>query len=309
MAVFYDTDLLPKFKKAVVTIGTFDGVHLGHLVILNEVARQAREIGGESILVTFEPHPRKLLYPDQSIQIITPLDEKIQLVTKAGIDHVVVAPFTMDFAKLSAREYITQFLIRLFDPEFIIIGYDHHFGHDRTGDIELLKELQPAHRYQVIEIPAQLIQEAAVSSTKIRKALKDGEVAEASEMMGRPYSLTGIVVEGKRLGRTLGFPTANLRPISSDQIIPSIGIYAVKVEFEGQLLPGMLSIGYNPTVSNDNIINIEVHLLQFDGDLYGKRLTLQFVERLRDELKFDSLEALRQQLIEDQKATKEIFGL
>ena len=173
----------------------------------------------------------------------------------------------------------------------------------------MLKELQPAYRYQVIEIPAQLIQEAAVSSTKIRKALKDGEVAEASEMMGRPYSLTGIVVEGKRLGRTLRIPTANLRPISSDQNIPSIGIYAVKVEFEGQLLPGMLSIGYNPTVSNDNIINIEVHLLQFDGDLYGKRLTLQFVERLRDELKFDSLEALRQQLIEDQKATKEIFGL
>lgn len=308
MAIFYNINDLPTFKNAVLTIGTFDGVHLGHRMILDEVVRHAKEINGESIVLTFEPHPRKLLFPEQSLKLITPLEEKIQLIAAEGIEHIVVAPFNKAFANLSATDYIEHFLVKYFHPESIIIGYDHHFGHDRKGDIHLLKEFQTDYNFKVYEIPAQLIDAAAVSSTKIRHAIMEGNVQEAAHMIGRNYSLKGNVVEGAKLGRTIGFPTANIQPDDNDQLLPAVGVYAVKIEIGNELYKGMLNIGYKPTVTEEKKLAIEVHIFDFDKDIYNETVNIIFVERLRDEQKFPSLDALKTQLNNDKVAAKKILG-
>jgi len=305
MALFFDIESLPKFENAVVTIGTFDGVHLGHRTILNEVIKHAKEVKGESIVVTFEPHPRKLLFPDQPIKLITPLQQKLDLIIRGGIHNVVVAPFTREFSQLSADEYIKDFLVKKFKPQSIVIGYDHHFGHDRKGDINLLKEYAERYGYNVYEISAQLIDEAAISSTKIRNALSEGRVTDANHMLGRSYSISGTVVEGKKLGRELGYPTANIRHSEPDQILPAIGIYAVRVKWGQSTYKGMLSIGLNPTVSDDRSIKIEVNIFDFDRNIYGDMIEIEFVQYLRDEQKFDSLDALREQLHKDKETSLE----
>ena len=307
MALFFDIDALPKFERTVLTIGTFDGVHRGHKTILEEVAKHAKEVNGESILITFEPHPRKLLFPDQPLKLITPLQQKLELITKAGIQHIVVAPFTREFSQLSAKEYIRDFLVKIFRPHSIVIGYDHHFGHDRTGDIHLLKECANEYGYKVYEIPAQLIDEAAVSSTKIRQALTEGRVTDANHMLGHNYSISGTVTEGNKLGRTIGYPTANIRHSEPEQILPGIGIYAVKVKWQQQVLNGMLSIGHNPTVTDDKSIKIEVNIFDFNENIYGELLEVQFVEWLRNEEKFVSLDALKEQLHKDKIAAQKIL--
>ena len=308
MAVFYNTERLPVFNNAVLTIGTFDGVHHGHRSILKEVVRRAKEVNGESIVVTFEPHPRKLLFPDQPLKLITPLDTKLELITDCGIGHIVVVPFTEAFSQLSAAEYVEQFIVRLFRPNTIIIGYDHHFGHDRTGNIGLLRSLEASFGYHLIEIPAQIVDEAAVSSTKIRKALLSGKVAEASHMLGRSYSLKARVVDGRKLGRTLGYPTANLEPLEPDQIVPGQGIYAVEVIHADQRYGGMLSIGYNPTVSEEGTLHIEVNIFEFGKNIYGEWLEVLFIDWLRAEEKFDSLEALVTQLGKDRVNSLDIIA-
>lgn len=301
MAVFYDINNLPKFANAVLTVGTFDGVHQGHRAILREVTAHAQRIGGESVLFTFEPHPRKLLFPGQPLGIITPLHEKLRLITEAGIHHVVVVPFTHEFAALTAEEYVANFLVGVFHPASIVIGYDHRFGHDRKGDIHLLRQLAPKWQYDVTEIHAQLIDEATVSSTKIRHALAAGTVGDAAAMLGRYYTLKGLVVHGKKLGRQLGYPTANLQPLDPDQVIPGIGIYAVRASVAGVQYDAMLSVGYNPTVNSEKVLHIEANLFGFDADIYGQELELTFVQRLRGEQKFDSLDALIAQLHEDKR--------
>jgi riboflavin kinase / FMN adenylyltransferase len=301
MAIFYNTDSLPKFKNAVITIGTFDGVHLGHRKILQEVADHARKVDGESIVVTFEPHPRKLLFPDQKLSLITSLEQKLALISETGIQHIVVAPFTREFSNLSAQAYIEQFLVKLFHPARIIIGYDHHFGHDRTGDMELLKRYEQDFGYKVYEIPAQLIEEATVSSTKIRKGLAAGHVAEAAHMLGRQYSIAGTVVEGAKLGRTIGYPTANIKPLDADQLVPANGVYAVRIKRQEQEYKGMLNIGVKPTVTTENKPTIEVNIFDMDEDLYGEQLEVFFVERLRAEEKFPSLDILKEQLARDRQ--------
>lgn len=305
MALFFDIESLPKFENAVVTIGTFDGVHLGHRTILNEVIKHAKEVKGESIVVTFEPHPRKLLFPNQPIKLITPLQQKLDLIIRGGIHNVVVAPFTREFSQLSADEYIKDFLVKKFRPQSIVIGYDHHFGHDRKGDINLLKEYADRYGYKVYEISAQLIDEAAISSTKIRNALSEGRVTDANHMLGRNYSISGTVVEGKKLGRELGYPTANIRHSEPEQILPAIGIYAVKVRWGQNIYKGMLSIGLNPTVTDDRSIKIEVNIFDFDRNIYGDMIEIEFVQYLRDEQKFDSLDALREQLHKDKETSLE----
>lgn len=308
MAIFYDTNSLPQFNKPSITIGTFDGVHLGHKTILKELSRHAREAGGESVVITFEPHPRKLLFPQQSLKLITPLQDKLQLISDAGIQHIVVVPFTRDFADMPARDYVEHFLVAKFQPGRIVIGYDHHFGHDRTGNIQLLRQLQQEFGYQVFEIPAQLIDEAAVSSTKIRNALTEGMVADAAQMLGRNYCLKGTVIKGKSLGRTIGYPTANIQPSDADQLVPSNGIYAVQVKWKERSMGGMLSIGFNPTVTDEGVRHIEVNIFDFDEDLYGELLEISFVQWLRSEEKFPSLEALKAQLAEDERRSREILG-
>ncbi|RYZ52163.1 MAG: bifunctional riboflavin kinase/FAD synthetase [Sphingobacteriales bacterium] len=302
MAIFYDTDQLPEFQKAVLTIGTFDGVHQGHKQILEEVVLHARQVNGTSIVITFEPHPRKLLFPGQSLGLLTPLEQKLDLITAAGIENIIVAPFTLEFSRLSAEQYIEAFVVDKVHPETIIIGYDHHFGHDRAGNIGLLRAFQEKFGYHVLEIPAQLIDQAAVSSTKIRKALNTGKVEHAAVMLGRNYSMKGVVIEGAQLGRTLGYPTANLELIDPDQLIPAIGIYAVRVNWKGGVYNAMMSIGYNPTVSDAQKLNLEIHLFRFHENIYGEELEVFFVARLRNEEKFPSVEALREQLHKDKAA-------
>ncbi|MBL7717550.1 MAG: bifunctional riboflavin kinase/FAD synthetase [Flavipsychrobacter sp.] len=303
MAVFFNIDALPAFRNAVITIGTFDGVHLGHRTILQKVVDRAQEVGGESVLITFEPHPRKLLFPNQPLWFITPLEQKLTLITEAGIQNIVVVPFTREFSELSADDYVEDFLVKTFRPHTIIIGYDHRFGHDRTGSIELLRTFRQKYNYELTEIQAQLIDEAAVSSTKVRKALKEGQVEEATVMLGREHSLRGIVVRGAQLGRTIGYPTANIRLNEPEHIIPGIGVYAVRILHNDTLYGGMLSIGYNPTVTTDRSIKIEVNIFEFHEEIYDDIIEVFFVRRLRDEVKFHSLEALKEQLHHDKEAS------
>lgn len=301
MAVYTSTDALPEFNNPVITIGTFDGVHIGHKTILKEIVDHAKEVQGESILLTFEPHPRKVIFPDKPLQLLTPLEEKLELVKATGVDHIVVVPFTKAFANLTAEEYISDFLVKQFKPHSIVIGYDHQFGNDRKGDINLLKQLSEQYRYKVYEISAQLIHDAAVSSTKVRKAVSSGDMTEAANMLGRPYSLTGEVVKGAQLGNTIGFPTANIQPNSNEQILPANGVYAIKAIYKGNVYNAMLNIGIRPTVSNELSLHIEANIFDFDQDIYGEQLTIQFITRLRDEEKFPSIDHLKQQLNKDKE--------
>lgn len=303
MAVFHDIHNLPEFKNAVLTIGTFDGVHKGHCVILDKVVSHAASVNGESVLITFDPHPRKLLFPNEPLGIITPLEDKQALLHEAGISHIIVVPFTQEFAHLSAREYIEKFLVGLFHPHSIVIGYDHHFGHDRLGNIDMLKEYAPVYNYELTEIPAQLIEAAAVSSTRIRNAIKEGRVEDAAHMLNRDYALKGVVVHGNKLGRTIGYPTANLQLLNEEQIIPAIGVYAIQAKHKGQLYDAMMSIGYNPTVTDKKELRIEANIFDFDKDIYGDELEVIFVKRLRNEQKFASLDALIEQLHHDKTDT------
>jgi riboflavin kinase/FMN adenylyltransferase len=300
MLVFKSTDALPDIQNAVITIGTFDGVHQGHKTILDSVVQHARERKGTSVLITFDPHPRKLLFPDAPLKLLSTLEEKLEMVAQAGIDITVVVPFTRDFSELSPQDYICNFLVAKFHPVSIIIGYDHHFGHDRSGDIRMLQAFAPEYGFEVTEIPARLIDAAAISSTQIRKALTLGAVKDAAAMLGTCYSIQGVVVKGAQLGRTIGYPTANIKCFSADKLVPAIGVYAVYFLHNGTTYKGMMSIGTNPTVTEDLSIKMEVHIFDFNADIYGESVTVLFVERLRDELKFPSLDALVAQLHQDQ---------
>lgn len=306
MAVFHHLHNLPSFRNPVVTIGSFDGVHHGHKVILSEVVKAAKAVDGESILITFEPHPRKIIHPEQPLGLLTSPEQKIALMEAEGIDHIVVAPFTRDFSMLSASGYVEDFLLKNFKPHTIIIGYDHHFGHSREGDINLLRKLVPP-TVTIREISAQLIEDAAVSSTKIRNALLKGSVQEAAEMLERPYSFKAMVVHGDKIGRTIGYPTANLQPTYSDILMPGIGIYAVRVSWQDKLYQGMMSIGYRPTVTEERKITCEVNILDFNEDLYGQTLTVYFEQYIRGEEKFDSLDALKAQIALDEANTRSIL--
>ncbi|MBS1644541.1 MAG: bifunctional riboflavin kinase/FAD synthetase [Bacteroidetes bacterium] len=308
MAIFYlGQDALNQIEKPVVTIGTFDGVHLGHRTILKEVINKAKEIGRESMVLTFDPHPRSIIQPNAPTKIITPLEQKLQLILNAGIDHIVVAPFSRAFSQLSAEEYVTKFLVKEFHPAAVVIGYDHRFGHDRKGDIELLKAQGRAFNFVVDEIPAHMISDAAISSTKIREALTHGDIATANQMLDRPYSLSGIVVKGEQLGRKLGYPTANLHPHSSLQLIPAIGIYAAQVRVGSRLYNSAMSIGVRPTVAEHGALSIEAHLLDFSDDLYGMDIELLFHAYIRAEEKFNSLDALKAAIATDEQITRSML--
>ncbi|GAA4458946.1 bifunctional riboflavin kinase/FAD synthetase [Rurimicrobium arvi] len=309
MQVFYGTDKLPLFPHAVLTIGTFDGLHEGHRQILASVVAEARDRNGTSVLITFHPHPRKLIHPDEPLKLLSSLRERLALIAAAGVDVAVVVPFTHEFAALSATEYIESFLQHFFLPELIIIGYDHRFGHDRAGDINLLRERAPRYGFDVREIPAQLIQDAAVSSTKIRKALAEGRVADAQRMLGDCYQLSGRVSRGAQLGRTIGYPTANIIPEDPEKMVPLSGVYAVQVWYDEQYIAGgMMNIGINPTVSSTQIQKIEVHLFDFSGDLYDRELEVRFVARIRSEQKFTGLDALKAQLAQDEQTARQLLA-
>jgi riboflavin kinase/FMN adenylyltransferase len=308
MNVFYSLDSLPDFKNSVITIGSFDGVHSGHQKILQKVTELAKAQGSPSVVITFHPHPRLLLNPkDTSVQLLTSTEEKVDLLHQYGIENVVVVPFTFDFANQTPESYIEQFLIKYFKPKTIVIGYDHRFGTNRTGDISYLKKFENIHNYQVVEIEKQVIDELEVSSTKIRKALLNGDVEPANKLLGHFFSFTGEVVEGQKIGRTIGFPTANLEIKEKNKLLPPYGIYAVWVWFEGKKYEGMMYRGNRPVLKDFDNVTIEVNILDFNQNIYGKKLKVDLVKRIREDRNFDSLEDLVVQLADDERTARDLL--
>jgi len=306
MKIHTDLDQLPDFKNAAITTGTFDGVHKGHKKIIDQLKQEATLKNGESILITFHPHPRMVLQKPDAMHLLTTLEEKMRLLTLTGIDHVVVVPFTRAFSNLTPEEYITEFLVKNFHPKTIITGYDHHFGKDRKGDFKLLEQFSKKFGYEVKEIPEYILQEVAISSTKIRNSLLDGNIESANECLGYDYSLSGIVIHGNKIGRTLGYPTANISVEDKNKLIPKYGIYAISatdVTKHGKSFPdgakGMMSIGIRPTIEDDQEM-IEANLFDFNGDLYGKELQINFKRYIRPEIKFDNLDLLKDQIAKDE---------
>lgn len=307
MQVHRNLENLPRFRNAVLTIGTFDGVHLGHRRIIAALTKEAAEIAGESIIITFDPHPRKIVQPDTSLQLINTLEERIELLSGLNVDHLVIVPFTPEFASLSADAYIKDFLVARFQPRSIIIGYDHHFGKNRQGNFRLLEEKSPIYGFHLIEIPKHILEEIGISSTKIREAIRSGEIEKANKLLGYDFFFEGIVVEGDKLGRTLGYPTANLEIRDHDKIHLSEGVYAVTITINGNLKNGMLSIGKRPTL-NDTVERIEVHVFDFNESLYHQIIRVSVKRYLRAQAKFDSLAELKHQLQLDEQASREVLS-
>lgn len=312
MQVYNSISEFKPLQNAVVTIGTFDGVHIGHQKIINRVNEIAKKINGESVVLTFFPHPRMVLHPDDhGLFLLNTLEEKKLLVEQYGIQHLIIHPFSKKFSRTSVTEYVRDMLVNKIGTKKLIIGYDHHFGRNREGTLKDLKALGSIYNYDVEEIPEQDIHHVAISSTKIRNSLIEGDVATAREFLGHDYSLSGKVVEGKKLGTQLGFPTANIKVEENYKLIPSKGIYAVRVaigedspllwrEVRGEA--GMLSIGNRPTFDNGEL-SIEVNILNFEKNIYGERITIYFKHRLRDEVKFNSAEELVKQMEKDREET------
>jgi riboflavin kinase / FMN adenylyltransferase len=336
MQVHYSLAQLPAFRNAVITIGTFDGVHAGHQKILHQLQQEAATIAGETVLITFHPHPRSVLSATPPLLLNT-LDEKLYLLAQHGVDHVVIVPFNKEFAALSAEAYVKDFLFDLFRPHTLIIGYDHRFGQGRKGDYRLLEAMGKELGFIVKEIPAEVIEHATISSTKIREALTAGDVQTANRFLGYAYFFEGRVVQGNQLGRTIGYPTANLKIEQDNKLVPANGVYAVRVEVRSEMksqkskvksqkdesnpqspIPnsqsllsssynGMMNIGVRPTVDGLNKVT-EVNIFDFEKDIYGDILQVELISRLRDEQKFNGLDALKTQLANDKLNAMKILG-
>jgi riboflavin kinase/FMN adenylyltransferase len=306
--IHHDISGLKDVKDSIVTIGTFDGVHLGHQKIIRRLIDLKKKEGGETVLFTFDPHPRKVLFPDQTdLKLITTTEEKCRLLEKLGIDHVLVFPFTKAFSQMHATEYISEIIAKGLHTKSLVIGYDHRFGSNREGNIDTLKELSTTYNFKVEEIPAQEINQLNISSTRIRKAIEEGDVETANAFLGHAFFITGVVVKGKQLGRTIGYPTANIDVADPDKLIPKIGVYAVNVVLDSVTYKGMLNVGVNPTTDSDNRIKIEVNIFDFDAEIYGRSLSVEFVKWVRDEEKFANLEELKQALANDKIACTAIL--
>lgn len=289
-------------KPTILTIGTFDGVHLGHQKILNRLKELKTKHGFNTVILTFDPHPRKVIFPNQNdLKLITDTPEKLKLLEKHEIDITVVYPFTKHFAMMEAEAYVRDILVRNLKVKHLIIGYDHRFGNNREGDINVLKSFAERFNYEVEEISVQDINTISVSSSKIRHAIEKGDVELANTFLGYSFFLTGTVIKGKQLGRTIGYPTANLQINDSIKLLPAIGVYFVEVMHQNQLFYGMLNIGKNPTTDTDNRIKIEVNIFNFNKVIYNDTLTISFLNRLRDEVKYSSIDALTRQLKLDEE--------
>jgi len=288
---------LPKFRNAVVTIGTFDGVHKGHQQIIAQLKEEAKKINGETVIITFHPHPRKIVSSiPGDIKLLSTLTEKIKLLKKAGIDHLVVIPFDHTFANQSAEDYITNFLYHYFKPATVIIGYDHRFGKGRSGDYHLLEQYGTKLGFAVKEISEELLNEIVISSTKIRQSLLATNIKTANQYLGYPYFFDGVVIEGNKMGRTIGYPTANLHIANEEKLIPANGVYAVEIILKNGIpLKGMMNIGIRPTIDGKKRV-IEVHIFNFDADIYTESLEIMIHHYLRGEVKFNGLEELKTQL-------------
>lgn len=307
MNVFRQPDALPSFRNSVITIGTFDGVHKGHQAIIRSIVKRAGECNGESIIVTFHPHPRNIIQPGNRLYQLNALDEKLELLENLGVDHVVVVPFSREFSEMEADAYVNDFLIDKFNPAQIVIGYDHRFGKDRSGDIDLLEELAAKRGVEVHQISRQELEDIAVSSTRIRKAVIAGEVESAARLLGYPYRLSGHIIKGDTIGRTLGYPTANLGGIDHNKLLPGLGIYAVRAYLLGKEYNGMMSIGMRPTFSGKDK-RLEVHLFDFNEDIYGEQLTVELLHFLRSEKKFNDKDELIAAMQEDERTSRSLLS-
>jgi len=285
---------------SVVTIGTFDGVHLGHQKIIKRLVESARANEFKSTILTFFPHPRMVLQQDNNLKLINTIDEKIDILDKLGLEQLIIHPFTIEFSRLSALEYVKEVLVAKLNVKKVIIGYDHRFGRNRTATIKELRGFADTFNFEVEEITAKEIDEVSISSTKIRKALETGNIKKANMYLGYEFMLTGIVAKGKGLGRQIEFPTANLHIEEQYKLVPKNGVYTVKSHINNKPVYGMMNIGVNPTVGGTEK-SIEVHFFDFNEDLYGKKIQLNLLKRQRDEKRFDSVEALKEQLFKDKK--------
>lgn len=300
MQIHKGIDNFPKLAFAILTSGTFDGVHTGHQKILNRLLEiKKQKPNSQTVVLTFFPHPRMVLQPSKPFELLYTLEEKAAKLARLGIDHFLVIPFTKEFAATSSKDYIQNILINTINTRKLVIGYNHRFGRNREGGFDYLTTHQANYPFEIEEISRHDVQEIGVSSTRAREALLEGNVELAREYLGEFYPLSGKVVEGKKLGRKLGFPTANLEIKENYKLIPAKGVYAVKVKYKAVFYDGMLNIGNRPTVSRNLNASIEVHIFDFDADIYGQNLEILFVKRLREEKKYDSLEALKKQLLQD----------
>lgn len=307
MEVIRDIADFPKLNQAVVTSGTFDGLHIGHQKILRRVIERAQETDGQSVVITFWPHPRLVLFPeDNDLKLLSTIDERIEELSSFGIDYLLIIPFTKAFSRTSSRSFITDILVKAINTKVLIIGYDHRFGKNREGSFENLKARAQQYGFEVEEIPRQDIDDVAVSSTKIRKALESGDIETATRYLDRHYTLTSTVEEGNKLGRTIGYPTANLALPAPHKLIPANGVYAVWVWVGETRCAGMMNIGVRPTIDGKQL-TLEVYILNFDQDIYGQSITVEFVKQLRQEQKFNGLEALKAQLAKDKEATQQVL--
>jgi riboflavin kinase / FMN adenylyltransferase len=311
MMVHKDIEHLPKFKNAVVTIGTFDGVHPGHQEIISRLKSEAARIHGETVIITFHPHPRKIVYNEtKKVELINTIEERIMLLAAKGIDHLVIVPFTQGFSELQPNEYIEQFLKAKFDCSVVIIGYDHKFGKDRKGDYTLLEEYAIKGFFELKEIPQHLINDSSVSSTIIRNSLKEGDIKRANALLGYAFFFEGKVVKGDQRGRTIGFPTANIELTSNEKIIPGNGVYVVELKITGmdkRIFQGMMNIGVRPTVDGTKR-TIEINIFDFNEDIYGRTVTVTVKKHLRAEQKFNGIDALKQQLEKDRQESIHYFN-
>ncbi len=308
MRVFRDLTNLPDFINSVLTIGTFDGVHKGHQKLIERINTLAKQQNGETILVTFHPHPRIVINPeDKSLRLLNTIEEKITLLEKYGVHNLVIVPFSRDFSEQRAEDYIQNFLVKNFQPKSVVIGYDHKFGKHRSGDYRLLENMKDAFGYSMEEISKETLDDIAISSTKIRRSLLEGDIKLANELLGHTYTVSGTVVRGLQNGRKLGFPTANIQVADEYKLIPQIGIYAVFVVVNQTRYKGMLSIGFNPTFDGKEQ-TIEVNILDFDQDIYGNHITVEFIAHLRNEKKFHSLDDLILAIKHDEAQSRKILS-
>lgn len=308
MKVYRSIDEFTRLEKAVVTTGTFDGVHYGHQKIIQRLCELAKANKGESVIITFFPHPRLVLFPeDNDLKLINTLDEKIELIEALGVDHLLIIPFTKEFSRLSSLEFIQQILVDKIGTKKLVIGYDHHFGKNREGSFEHLKHYSKEYGFEVEEIPEQDINDVAVSSTKIRNAILAGDFNTANQYLSRPFRIIGTIIKGDEIGRTLGFPTANIKLHESYKIIPADGIYAVNVCIEDRKFQGMLYIGDRPTVNGKSKV-IEVNIFDFSADVYDQTIKVEFLKYIRGDKHFKSLEELKVALANDEKEVRNYFS-
>ncbi len=301
MKIYSSVEEFKNVNNPVVTTGTFDGVHLGHQKIISRLKDVAKDTGGETVLLTFYPHPRMVLFPDDNeLKLLSTQKEKLELLEKYGVQHLIIHPFTKEFSRLTSIEFVRNILVNQLKTKKLVIGYNHHFGRNREGSFDHLKEYGPLYGFEVEEIPAQDVDQIEVSSTKIRNALQIGDISTATIYSGHPYSLTGTVVGGKKIGKAIGYPTANILISDTYKLIPLDGVYAVKVKHNNIVYNGMLNIGNNPTVAGKDR-SVEVNIFDFDNDIYEQEISIYFVERMRNEEKFSGLEALKLQLAKDKE--------